>query len=47
MRAFIVTRIGDVGFLIGILMLAAAIPTLKTSARFLPRPRPASFPPVW
>lgn len=29
MRAFIVTRIGDVGFLIGILMLAAAIPTLN------------------
>ncbi|MDN5346637.1 MAG: NADH-quinone oxidoreductase subunit [Clostridia bacterium] len=34
MRAFIVTRIGDVGFLIGILLLASAIPTLNFNEIF-------------
>lgn len=34
MRAFIVTRIGDVGFLIGILFLALAVPTLNFSHIF-------------
>lgn len=34
MRAFIVTRIGDVGFLVGILFLALAVPTLNFRSIF-------------
>ncbi|MHB1420479.1 MAG: NADH-quinone oxidoreductase subunit L [Bacillota bacterium] len=35
MRAFITTRIGDVGFLLGILVLMAALPTLNFKEIFL------------